>query len=74
MIFIANGADFSANNLGQIPLYSIEDVSPSTLEFLSHYTKSFSDGQKIAVHQMLTYLGYGTSDGIFSKSLIPQHD
>lgn len=67
MIFIANGADFSANNLGQIPLYSIEDVSQSTLAFLSHYTKSFSDEQKIAVHQMLTFLGYGTSEGIFSK-------
>lgn len=67
MIFIANGADFSANNLGQIPLYSIEDVSQSTLDFLSHYSKSFSDEQKIAVHQMLTFLGYGTSDGIFSK-------
>lgn len=67
MIFIANNADFSANNLGQIPLWSIEDVSQSTLDFLSHYTTSFTDEQKIAVHTMLTTLGYGNDRGLFKK-------
>lgn len=67
MIFIANNADFSANNLGQIPLLSIEDVSQSTLDFLSHYTTSFTDEQKIAVHMMLTTLGYGNDRGLFNK-------
>ena len=67
MIFIANNADFSANNLGQIPLLSIEDVSQSTLDFLSHYTTSFTDEQKIAVHIMLTTLGYGNDRGLFNK-------
>lgn len=67
MIFIANSADFSANNLGQISIYTIEDVSQSTLDFLGHYSKDFSDEQKIAVHQMLTNLGYGDNDSLFSK-------
>ena len=67
MIFIANNADFSANNLGQIPLYSIEDVSQSTLDFLGHYTTGFTDEQKFAVHMMLTNLGYGNDEGLFNK-------
>lgn len=67
MIFIANNADFSANNLGNVPLYTIEDVSQSTLDFLSHYTTGFTDEQKIAVHIMLTNLGYGNDGGLFNK-------
>lgn len=49
MIFIAKDADFSANNLGQVPIKTVDDISADTRSLLSLYGKTWTDDQKIAI-------------------------
>lgn len=60
MILVANTADFSANNLGQVFL----GYSPFTLTVLAKYTKSLTELQKQALDTMLRKLD---KNGILAK-------
>lgn len=60
MILVAQSADFSANNLGQIFL----GYSDFTLSVIAKYSKTLSDPQKIALNTMLGKLN---KDGILAK-------
>lgn len=60
MILVANTADFSANNLGQVFL----GYSPFTLSVLAKYTKSLTELQKQSLDTMLKKLD---ENGILAK-------
>lgn len=49
MIFIAKDADFSVNNLGQVSVKTVDDISADTWSLLSLYGKTWTDDQKIAI-------------------------
>jgi hypothetical protein len=49
MIFIANGANASANNIGQISIKTVDDISAATTALLTFYGKAWGDSQKVAI-------------------------
>jgi hypothetical protein len=53
MIFIATGANASANNLGKISIKSIDEITPQTIEILNYFGKTWADDQKIALDDFL---------------------
>jgi hypothetical protein len=53
MIFVATGADASANNLGKISIKSVYDISETTKTILNYFGKPWSDDQKIAIDDFL---------------------
>lgn len=62
MILVLNNADFSDSNIGTIEIP--RELSQFTKDFLTHYTKSFTDTQKYAVDDFLTGL---IDSGIWNK-------
>lgn len=62
MIIRLPGADFSADNIGNIPL--IRELSPEVVEILSHYTRELSENQKFAFQDFYDGL---KSNGIWAK-------
>lgn len=54
MIFIAKGMNAADNNLGQLKIKSVEDISQETINLLNIYGGTYSDDQKIAVDDFLT--------------------
>lgn len=53
MIFIATGADASANNLGKISIKSVSEIAADTLTKLNFFGKTWTDDQKIALDDFL---------------------
>lgn len=53
MIFIATGANASANNLGKISIKTIDDITPQTIEILNYFGKTWTDDKKIAIDDFL---------------------
>ena len=60
MIFVATGADASANNLGKISLKSVSDIAPSTTTMLNFFAKTWTDDQKIAIDDFLVAFNAAT--------------
>lgn len=72
MIFVANGADASANNLGKVSIKKIEDVSQETYDVITEYgNKSFTDDQIIAIDDFLVQLKNLSTYSRFTYFILP---
>lgn len=72
MIFVANGADASANNLGKVSIKTIEDVSQETYDVIKAYgNKSFTDDQIIAIDDFLVQLKNLSTYSRFTYFILP---
>jgi hypothetical protein len=72
MIFIAKGADASANNLGQISIKTIDDVLQSTLDLITEFgSKTFTDEQIIGLDTFLVDFNAWSSKSKVKIQILP---
>lgn len=76
MKIVLRGADFTANNIGQISLKDISDISQETLDVLAFYGKDWTDNQKLAIDDFLIRLkahsAYSYIDYMIAPILVPE--
>lgn len=64
MYLILEGADFSANKVGTVPIKTVDEISQQTIDLLAYYGGTYTDDEKIALDD---YLELNTNDSIYAK-------